>query len=103
MTLERSIESRIFMAKMKAVHVPEAGADFEIVERGIPQPGPGHSEDAMRFAARAGVRPMSEKFPPEKAAEAGGTRGERPRAIPGRIDRVNLRSGCPVPSYCSRN
>src|SRR3984893_16123689 len=30
------------MAKMKAVQVPKAGADFEIVDREIPQPGPGH-------------------------------------------------------------
>src|ERR1700681_4304818 len=30
------------MAKMKAVQVHKAGADFEIVEREIPQPGPGH-------------------------------------------------------------
>jgi D-arabinose 1-dehydrogenase-like Zn-dependent alcohol dehydrogenase len=30
------------MAKMKAVQVPKAGADFEIVERDIPQPGAGH-------------------------------------------------------------
>jgi D-arabinose 1-dehydrogenase-like Zn-dependent alcohol dehydrogenase len=30
------------MAKMKAVQVRKAGADFEIVEREIPQPGPGH-------------------------------------------------------------
>ncbi len=29
------------MAKMKAVQVPKAGADFEIVEREIPHPGPG--------------------------------------------------------------
>jgi D-arabinose 1-dehydrogenase-like Zn-dependent alcohol dehydrogenase len=29
------------MAKMKAVQVPRPGADFEIVEREIPQPGPG--------------------------------------------------------------
>lgn len=28
------------MAKMKAVQVPRPGADFEIVERDIPQPGP---------------------------------------------------------------
>ena len=28
------------MAKMKAVQVPKAGADFEIVEREIPEPGP---------------------------------------------------------------
>ena len=28
--------------KMKAVQVPKAGADFEIVERDIPEPGPGH-------------------------------------------------------------
>jgi D-arabinose 1-dehydrogenase-like Zn-dependent alcohol dehydrogenase len=30
------------MAKMKAVQVPKAGGDFELVERDIPQPGPGH-------------------------------------------------------------
>jgi D-arabinose 1-dehydrogenase-like Zn-dependent alcohol dehydrogenase len=30
------------MVKMKAVQVPKPGADFEIVEREIPQPGPGH-------------------------------------------------------------
>jgi len=30
------------MAKMKAVQVPKAGADFEVVEREIPDPGPGH-------------------------------------------------------------
>ena len=30
------------MAKMKSVQVPKAGADFEITERDIPQPGPGH-------------------------------------------------------------
>ena len=29
------------MPKMKAVQVPKAGGDFEIVERDIPQPGPG--------------------------------------------------------------
>src|SRR6202011_6082742 len=29
------------MAKMKAVQVPKAGADFELVEREIPQPGAG--------------------------------------------------------------
>jgi D-arabinose 1-dehydrogenase-like Zn-dependent alcohol dehydrogenase len=29
------------MAKMKAVQVPKAGADFELVEREIPEPGPG--------------------------------------------------------------
>jgi len=29
------------MAKMKAVQVPKPGADFEIVEREIPEPGPG--------------------------------------------------------------
>jgi len=29
------------MAKMKVAQVPKAGADFEIVERDIPEPGPG--------------------------------------------------------------
>ena len=36
------------MAKMKAVQVPKAGADFEIVEREIPQPGAGHVRIASR-------------------------------------------------------
>ena len=30
------------MAKMKAVQVPGPGADFEVVEREIPEPGSGH-------------------------------------------------------------
>ena len=30
------------MPKMKAVQVPKPGADFEIVEREIPEPSPGH-------------------------------------------------------------
>ena len=30
------------MATMKVVQVPKAGADFEMVERDIPTPGPGH-------------------------------------------------------------
>ena len=30
------------MTKMKAVKVPKAGADFEVVEREIPEPGAGH-------------------------------------------------------------
>jgi D-arabinose 1-dehydrogenase-like Zn-dependent alcohol dehydrogenase len=30
------------MPKMKAVQVPKPGGDFEIVEREIPEPGPGH-------------------------------------------------------------
>ena len=30
------------MAKMKVAQVPKAGADFEIVERDVPEPGPGH-------------------------------------------------------------
>ena len=28
--------------KMKAAQIPKAGADFQIVEREIPEPGPGH-------------------------------------------------------------
>src|SRR6267378_2593567 len=33
---------RVSMAKMKVALVPKAGADFEIVEREIPNPGAGH-------------------------------------------------------------
>ena len=39
------------MAKMKVAVVPKAGADFEIVEREIPQPGPGQCGSACRRAA----------------------------------------------------
>jgi D-arabinose 1-dehydrogenase-like Zn-dependent alcohol dehydrogenase len=35
-------ERRVPMAKMKVVQVPKAGADFEIVEREIPNPGAGY-------------------------------------------------------------
>jgi D-arabinose 1-dehydrogenase-like Zn-dependent alcohol dehydrogenase len=72
------------MARMKAVQVPKAGADFEIVEREIPQPGAGQVRirvEALqrcvhqggqrarhRLSARAG--PMIEKFPLAKASEA---------------------------------
>src|SRR5216684_7459267 len=38
----RSIKVRISMAKMKVAQVPKPGADFEIVEREIPNPGAGH-------------------------------------------------------------
>src|SRR5882672_445548 len=33
---------RVSMAKMKVALVPKPGADFEIVEREIPNPGAGH-------------------------------------------------------------
>ena len=33
--------TRVGIAPMKAVQVPKPGADFEVVEREIPQPGPG--------------------------------------------------------------
>jgi D-arabinose 1-dehydrogenase-like Zn-dependent alcohol dehydrogenase len=39
--VDDAIRKERAMAKMKAVQVPKAGADFEIVEREIPQPGPG--------------------------------------------------------------
>ena len=42
------------MAKMQVAQVPKAGADFEIAEREIPQPGNGRGEDP-----RAGVRGLS--------------------------------------------
>jgi D-arabinose 1-dehydrogenase-like Zn-dependent alcohol dehydrogenase len=55
------------MAKMKVAQVPKAGADFEIVERDIPQPGPGqvrikvqacgvcHSDMLVKVGAWPGV------------------------------------------------
>ncbi len=42
------------MAKMKTVQVPKAGADFEIVEPEIPQPGAGQ----VRIHA---LKPLNEK------------------------------------------
>jgi D-arabinose 1-dehydrogenase-like Zn-dependent alcohol dehydrogenase len=30
------------MPRMKVAQIPNAGADFELVEREIPKPGPGH-------------------------------------------------------------
>jgi D-arabinose 1-dehydrogenase-like Zn-dependent alcohol dehydrogenase len=36
------LKEKTAMAKMKAVQVPKPGADFEIVEREIPEPGSGH-------------------------------------------------------------
>ena len=41
-TAHNALLTPVKTAKMKAVQVPKAGADFEIVERDIPQPGPGH-------------------------------------------------------------
>ncbi len=38
------------MAKMKAVQVPKAGGEFEVVEREIPQPGPGRFGSRCRLA-----------------------------------------------------
>src|SRR2546426_4564045 len=41
--LESKFEKRrVSMAKMKVAQVPKPGADFEIVEREIPNPGAGH-------------------------------------------------------------
>jgi D-arabinose 1-dehydrogenase-like Zn-dependent alcohol dehydrogenase len=34
--------TRVAVAPMKAAQVPKAGGDFEVVEREIPKPGPGH-------------------------------------------------------------
>jgi D-arabinose 1-dehydrogenase-like Zn-dependent alcohol dehydrogenase len=34
--------TKVAIAPMKAAQVPSAGADFQIVEREIPKPGPGH-------------------------------------------------------------
>jgi hypothetical protein len=42
---------------MRAVQVPAAGADFQIVEREIPEPGAGH----VRIKVQAYARMMSGK------------------------------------------
>jgi hypothetical protein len=33
--------TRVAVAPMKAAQIPKPGADFQIVDREIPQPGPG--------------------------------------------------------------
>jgi D-arabinose 1-dehydrogenase-like Zn-dependent alcohol dehydrogenase len=70
---------------MKVAQVPKPGGEFQIVDREMPEPGTGHvrikvqacaagspadSEDTLRFAELTGVRPMIERYPLEKAAEA---------------------------------
>jgi len=40
------------MAKMEAVEVPKAGGELEIVERDIPEPGPGQVR--INVEARSG-------------------------------------------------
>ena len=48
------------MAKMKVVQVPKAGADFELVEREIPQPGAGCGlSDARDSKVMRAFGPMS--------------------------------------------
>jgi hypothetical protein len=44
------------MAMMKAVQVPKPGADFEIIEKEIPQPGPEQGADS-----RASLRNLSQR------------------------------------------
>ena len=43
------------MAKMKAVQVPNPGADFEVVERETPDPGPGHVRQQENSGLGAGI------------------------------------------------
>jgi hypothetical protein len=40
------------MAKIKVAQVPKPGADFEIVEREIPQPGPGADDERQSRISR---------------------------------------------------
>lgn len=41
------------MARMKAVQVPKRGAEFEVVEREIPEPSAGHVRFAFKPAESA--------------------------------------------------
>jgi len=75
---------------MKVAQISKAGGDFELVERDIPEPGPGQvrvkvgrrrisgwysgsardSQDTLEFSALSDVHPMIEKFPFSRVAEA---------------------------------
>ena len=46
--VKESEKERQQMAKMKAVQISRPGGDFEVVEREIPQPGPGHVRIRVR-------------------------------------------------------
>ena len=74
------------MAKMKAVQVPKAGADFEIVEREIPQPGAGTGEDS-----RPGLWSLSQRRDHQGRSFPGHYVPARPRARSGRRDRRSRR------------
>jgi hypothetical protein len=60
--------TRVAIAPMKVAQILKPGGDFEIVEREIPKPT--SAEDTLLFAELTGVRPMIERYPLEKAAEA---------------------------------
>ena len=75
------------MATMRAVQIPEPGGDLELVERGLPEPGPGevrirvdacgicHSDVFGKEGAFPGIAPMVETFPLEEADMAAGRGG----------------------------
>ena len=48
--------TRVAVAPMKAAQIPKPGADFQIVDREIPQPGPGQVR-----AGRKGKSPPLQK------------------------------------------
>jgi hypothetical protein len=70
----------VAVTTMKSAQIPGPGADYQIVEREIPQPGPGQVrwasgtaadiEDTLAFAELTGVRPLIETYPLEEAADA---------------------------------
>lgn len=79
------------MAKMKAVQVPKAGGDFEVVEREIPQPGPGH----VRIRVQACGVCHSDVLTKE-----GGWPGLTYPRVPGH-DAGRRRAGAPRDSVCA--
>jgi D-arabinose 1-dehydrogenase-like Zn-dependent alcohol dehydrogenase len=50
MATDRATVVPMKLAQMKAAQVPKSGADFQIVEREIPEPGPGQ----VRIKVQAG-------------------------------------------------
>ena len=94
------------MAKMKAVQVPKAGGEFQIVERDIPQPGAGqvrirvlacgvcHSDVLTKEGGFPGIQ-----YPRVPGHEVAGTIDEVGPGVTAwkKGERVGVQSSCSAP------